>query len=202
MNQRMMTTDEKTISSQSYALGEKSDCAVRAVALATHTDYTIVHAIMKANGRRSRCGTYMPTTEKSIRALGFDFRPVRTQGCSMRTIMRHLDPTRTYLVRISRHILCVRAGDVMDWSAGTAKRVKEVLEIIEQGPQLPATHVEPTRIKLYVPTKPRQEVSVKQWLLDNPTATWAQACEYVRSTGRSIRTLKIQSALIGHRWYR
>lgn len=46
----------------------------------------------------------------------------------------------------------------------------------------------------------REQVSVKQWLRANPHATYAQALEYVKSTGRSEITLKIQARNIGYKF--
>lgn len=44
----------------------------------------------------------------------------------------------------------------------------------------------------------REKVSVKAWLKANPNATYEQALAYVKSTGRSEITLKIQAKNVGH----
>lgn len=120
--------------------GERNDCAVKAVAIATGTDYRTVHALMKKHGRRDRKGTPVPITFKVLKELGFKTVAVPPKARTVKTIA----PTLTggaYLVRTAGHILAVRDGKAEDWTEGRRHRVQEVyrVERIEL-PKCPTCH--------------------------------------------------------------
>lgn len=170
--QRLLTADETAIERDRFAMGEKNDCAVKAIALATGISYPQVHATLKAAGRRNRCGTYLWQTEKTVKNLGFDMiRIPLSRGCTTKTVGRFLT-NGNFLVRISRHILAVRNGQVLDWSATAMKRVKEIFRIVPTGlpiaPSVPvvAKPVAPVVVKPVAP-KANIDFSVLRSLLVN-----------------------------------
>jgi hypothetical protein len=125
------------INAASLAFNERNDCCPKAVALATGTDYEIVHRMMKVRGRRSRCCTksnhWMPVVEE----LGFELIDVRSwfEGRTARTLIPELPSRGTFLVRVTGHIFCVRDGQCSDWSAGRKKRITHVWKVRRKNPE-------------------------------------------------------------------
>lgn len=72
----MSTEIFKTVQEHTRAFGEKNDCAVKAVAIATKTDYATVHALFKKLGRKSRQGTYAFITLRALKELGYDVKEI------------------------------------------------------------------------------------------------------------------------------
>lgn len=57
--------------SQANAAKERADCAVKAVAIATNTDYNVVLAMMNKAGRKSGRGTPWYVIWETLNQLGF-----------------------------------------------------------------------------------------------------------------------------------
>lgn len=130
------------------SLGEKNDCAVKAIAIATGTPYAEVHAELTRQGRKRRSGTYFHQTEGAVKNLGFELQRVMVRSATVRTIARELK-TGTYLVRVHRHILCLKEGKVEDWSEGRLHRVKAVYRINKVGEEAPMIS-EPSVVRVTV----------------------------------------------------
>lgn len=151
----------------SNRMGEHRDCAVKAISIATGTDYATVHAMLKAAGRRNRCGTYRFQTDKVIKELGFRQVNVTSQVCgrTVRTVAGELR-NGNYLVFVSGHVLAVKEGVVEDWTAGRQHRVKDIMKIV------PEDSVEEARIVAPVAVQaPRGTVT--QRIYTAADAAWA-----------------------------
>lgn len=125
---RVMTSEELSMSAERAMLGDTNDCAVRAVALATRLPYRDVQARLAAEGRRFRCGTYSNQYIAAMRKAGFVVTNVPFRPCTTKTVasqFRH----GTYLVRVRRHVYCVRDGVALDGEVLGLNRVKEVLKV-------------------------------------------------------------------------
>lgn len=117
---------------QSQSVGEKNDCAVKAVAAATEVDYFEVRKVMAALGRRSKKATPQVITKKSLRILGFLLEDVtkRFRSRTVRTLEREMKSERgAFLIWVRGHVLCVRDGTVYDWTRGKCHRVIRVCRL-------------------------------------------------------------------------
>jgi hypothetical protein len=122
-----------TISEESARFGERNDCGVLAVALATDTSYETAHACLAHLGRADRKGTPWNAIWNGLTELGFkaiNITRSRKKWGSVSKVAGKLRPTRTYLVHTSKHILCVKGGVVHDWSAERKMRIKTVWQIL------------------------------------------------------------------------
>ena len=118
----------KALDKASSAMGETNDCAVKALAAATENQYPDAHKALKVFGRRNRKGTYFShMTKPAVKSLGYQLTEVKGhKGVTINRIPSHLDSSKTYLIQTARHILCVKNGQVVDWTAGRRHRVKSV----------------------------------------------------------------------------
>jgi hypothetical protein len=122
------------VTEASRALGEgRRDCVVRALALAFDLPYQCVWHALRLRGRRTRCGTHNSTWKPLAefyagRALAWystaNDRRVPKTVRSFEAITKG-----TYLVRTSGHLLCIRDGKALDWTAGRKHRVVECARI-------------------------------------------------------------------------
>lgn len=100
---------------------ERRDCVVRALAVAADVPYARVHAMLLAEGRRPRCGTYDHQTAAVAKRLG-----LRRHRAGM-TIARFLDDVRSVprlAAFIRGHAFGVVRGVVTDiQSAGRPKQI-------------------------------------------------------------------------------
>lgn len=134
------------------AKGEKHDCAVKAVALVCGVDYDMAHKVLAGNGRRARCGTYRPTTFKSIEHLGYKAERVEVPAGAktVRTLpyaMSRAGLTGTFLVFVAGHVLALVDGKVEDWTQGRQRRIKDVYRITKAEAPKPAPAPKPTKPK-------------------------------------------------------
>ena len=121
---------------------ERNDCAVVAVAAAAGLDYSYVHRLFKERGRRSRCVTHYPVTQKVLDHLGCETEDVTCMfnGLTVRQLAKRLPATGTYLIRTSRHILCAKDGEIHDWTEGRLHRVKRAVRLtVPKEPEPPPT---------------------------------------------------------------
>ena len=150
----------------SSRMNESRDCAVKAISIATGTDYVQVHAMLKAAGRRNRCGTYRHQTDKVIKKLGYEQVDITRQTCgrTVRTIASELQDGN-YLVFVSGHVLCIKHGIAEDWTAGRQHRVKEVMKIVQT-----SSIEEP---KTVAPAPAQARMSVKYRIYTAADQAWA-----------------------------
>lgn len=146
--------DYKTIRLDSVLQGERNDCSVVAVSLACDTPYRQVHNLLAGLGRRKRSGTHRHHTMEAIDRLGFKLRQW-TMTEVERMIASYPSPHRnnckyitshhlqrfpkawekaqgTLLLFSSRHVLCARGGEVLDWSVNNALRIVAIYEVTKK----------------------------------------------------------------------
>jgi hypothetical protein len=129
-------------------MGERNDCAVRAVAAATGRPYDEIRAMFEAQGRHAGCGTPIWVTWSVLERLGFraerrDARDFIAQypgahAAALKSVTTH-HPDRfksvwangkTYLMLTPGHILAVVNGVNHDWTRGRALRAIAIYEVL------------------------------------------------------------------------
>lgn len=129
----------------SEKMGERNDCSVKAIALATNTPYKTVHDLFRFHGRRKGCGTFRDQQRAVLQVLGYrmvivhnavdpNCPVVKKNKFKAKTIMKLEDelPSRgVFIVYTSGHMLCARAGKVLDWTSGRRHRIKKVYRVVK-----------------------------------------------------------------------
>lgn len=112
-------------------MGERNDCAVRAIAVVADVPYEKAHAALAAAGRKPRHRTKNTVTNAALRALGFTMIDVSDQfkGRTVRTLERELPVGKRYLIRTNGHILGARWGECHDFTRGGRYRVKHIFQV-------------------------------------------------------------------------
>lgn len=130
----------------SKALGERNDCAVKAVAFAASVPYQEAHRVLQELGRKNRGRTYNHLIYDALRILGKQWRRVPPSSIIKQYPGRHKNKVyltthhparfrqvwkngRTYLAFIRGHVLCIRDGEVLDWTVGRSFRIVDLVEI-------------------------------------------------------------------------
>jgi len=134
---------------------ECNDCTVKALAIATGKTYEQAHGALALRGRNFRKGTTMSTVWLAASDLGFTKKEVFcryfserdhlyppdkekaakyrrsrwAKGKTIKAIKPHLPKRGAYLIQTSTHILCVRAGEVHDWTSDRRHRIVKVHHI-------------------------------------------------------------------------
>jgi len=118
----------KQVCERSKANNEKLDCAVKAVSIVTGVHYDDVHTMMQNRGRRHGGRTKHHITADVLKCLGAVMETVEVKSKTVKRLPRELK-IGTYLVWTHGHILAVKDGTVMDWTAGRRHRIKKVMRI-------------------------------------------------------------------------
>lgn len=150
---RVETTPETELMARSaFQHGERSDCAVRSVALVCGVSYEEAHKALADAGRKDCDGTYFADTEKALKHFGF--KVVRLSNEDIKNIISQYPghhahalksitsyhPARfnsvwkngkKYLMRTNSHILAIIDGTAHDWSAGSALRCSWLYEVVK-----------------------------------------------------------------------
>lgn len=119
----------------SDAYKERSDCAVKALAIACNQPYLKVHAIISVQGRINRSGTYQHQYMAALGALNHTATVVpKTTGKTISSLHKQLDPNKKYLIEVSGHLLAYAKGSIEDWTGladrkPSRKRVERILEV-------------------------------------------------------------------------
>lgn len=145
-SKRVITETHKKMNAETIANGENNDCAIRAIALATGTEYRTVKAKLAEAGRKPRRGTYSHQSFAVLGDLGFKATLVNPRTfidrypgihATHKNVTTH-HPARfnkvwkdgkTYLMQVKGHILCVKDGENQDWSAANNMRATAIWEI-------------------------------------------------------------------------
>jgi hypothetical protein len=103
------------------------DCVSRSIAIATGKDYKEVYdalnelAKRERTGKRkkkvsnSRSGVYRTTYEKYLKSIGWEWTPTMKIGTGCRVHLREDElPSGTLIVKVSRHLTCVKDGVIYD----------------------------------------------------------------------------------------
>ena len=99
---------------------QKRDCAVRALAIATHTDYDVVYDTLAGAGRECNRGFHLQKwLPKQQGVFGYtveklSFQAIRGESrmCIRQFIQDH--QVGRYILRVSRHVIALIDGVVMD----------------------------------------------------------------------------------------
>lgn len=134
---------------KAQSLGEKADCAVRAIAVACNVPYETAHAKLCELGRRHGRATHTTEIRSAICELGgrvqeYSFKQYREmvaqypgKHCMKQYITTH-HPDRfpkvwrdgkTYLFFTRGHVLCIKDGVNHDWTRGRSMKVTHIWEI-------------------------------------------------------------------------
>lgn len=100
-----------------YFKGDAGDCAVRAIAIASDTDYKEIYNELKAinKGKSCRDGTPNAVSKKWFKNHGWAWTPTMTigSGCKVHLKADEL-PKGVLVVRLSGHLACVKDGVLYD----------------------------------------------------------------------------------------
>ena len=145
-----LSEDYCNMSIEAGKIGDRNDCAVRAISLACDVPYAEVHALLKKLGRKEGKGTPLIASERAIMELGFrirkwPFAEHRGMIATYPSPHNRLHSITTHHLRrfpqawagchpnmiwiTARHMLAVKDGVVRDWSINRALRVWHIWEI-------------------------------------------------------------------------
>lgn len=135
---------------------------MKAVAIATKSTYEKAHGALALRGRNFGKGVCMDAVWKALDDLGFDAETVFNRrevewdddgwlttdaqkervkkyrrsrwakGKTIKSVAGYLPQRGVFLIQTSRHVLCVRAGQVHDWTDGRRHRITKVHRIIRR----------------------------------------------------------------------
>jgi len=117
----------------SLSANERQDCAVKAVAIVTGSDYKTAWDMLDLAGREARRGTYIHTTMRALDSMGYKHvssLPRQPNGSqyTLKTICKAY-PKGKYLVSVRGHIAAMIDGVVIDWAADTRCRVISIRRV-------------------------------------------------------------------------
>ena len=138
----MTTAIFEGMRTEASALGERNDCAVKALAVALGVGYARAHSALAASGRKPRCATPAHMTNSAARRLGYELVPISlgavkallgtsTKSITVGQLTRRPDVLRALgpcLIRVSGHIIGAREGAIHDWADGRRFRVAEIVK--------------------------------------------------------------------------
>ena len=103
--------------SKYFKASNVGDCAVRAIANATGKDYKEVYNSLKKlnNGKTCRNGTPNEVTKKYLKEQGYEWIATMRPGTGCKVHLKEEElPTGTLIVRLSKHLSCVKNGIIYD----------------------------------------------------------------------------------------
>ena len=115
---------------QSSEFGERNDCSVKAVAIATGICYASVHEIFKKHGRKDCDGTTHSTFKAALAELGYTFDTIyfKKAKTMMKVEWEMIFEQRLLgkpaIIESTRHHAAWDGRHVQDWSADRRKRLK------------------------------------------------------------------------------
>jgi len=113
---------------------ETNCCAVIAVAAAAQVAFGKAYRIMQRLGRPNRRGTPHHVYEQALEQLGYRLEPYDiAMGKTLVTAKRNCPKRGTFLILTSRHITCIRDGEMIDWAAdnNSRKRIIWIRKVIK-----------------------------------------------------------------------
>lgn len=136
------------LQSQAIQNNETNDCAVKAIAIVTNTDYQTVLNMVNSRGRKQGKGTPWHVIWETLAALGYEAKQVNVRRefidnypkghQILKSVTTH-HPDRfnkvwangkTYLMCTKAHILAVVNGVNHDWTRGSARPAWATYEIV------------------------------------------------------------------------
>ena len=113
---------------------ETNCCAVIAVAAAAQVAFGKAYRIMQRLGRPNRRGTPHHVYEQALEQLGYRLEPCDiAMGKTLVIAKRNCPKRGTFLLLTSRHITCIRDGEMVDWAAdnNSRKRIRNIHEVVK-----------------------------------------------------------------------
>jgi len=134
---------------EARAAGERNDCAVKAIVLATGVSYEVARAALAVRGRKTGHGAWPSDINAVIRSFGFrlDFvmqsefiraYPLPHRHVASCVTTHHprrfakVWPKGTFLIYTRGHVLTCIDGVVHDWTINKAKRVTEIFRVVKE----------------------------------------------------------------------
>ncbi|CAB5219167.1 hypothetical protein UFOVP229_35 [uncultured Caudovirales phage] len=104
-----------------YAMDEKNDCTVRALATATGMAYDKAHEVLKEHGRRARTGVRITPLSNAYKAvMGVEQVKMTGRPTLHRFVQDHT--TGTLIVRLSNHVFVLKDGVQYDMQKNGERR--------------------------------------------------------------------------------
>ena len=117
----------KKLATVAKEVGERNDCAVKAVALACDVPSKVAHKALETQGRRKGRGVLLSQMQNAINLLGYTTAPA-AYTAKTATSLEH-DPLLLnghYIALMRGHVAAVVNGSVQDWTNGRRHHVKRV----------------------------------------------------------------------------
>jgi hypothetical protein len=117
-----MTKTYDKLKGRQQAAGERNDCAVKAIAVATGRGYTAVRAALRREGRGTKERTSMYAQRRAITALGFTIaREIRSTALvnkTLATIEQEDALGGSWMIHTADHVAGMTDRTLHDWAAG------------------------------------------------------------------------------------
>ena len=126
-----MARDYSSIERDSMGMGERKDCAVRAVTAVSNLPYEYVHKVFAECGRKPKRGTPFHVTTKVLKKLNIwtDWMKPPVGAKTICSLKKKLPKKGRFLVRVRGHILAAVDGNIVDWTEGRRHRIKEFYQV-------------------------------------------------------------------------
>lgn len=122
---------------QSYAIGERADCTVRAIAITTGEGYELAHYALEEQGRRPRSGTSICNMKDACKELGYSMERVEREAYRDRAktaiTASRLGWRGAFVLSFSEHVAAMVDGEVFDWVNGRRHRLQNIYRIVKKG---------------------------------------------------------------------
>ena len=122
--------------SASYALDEKNDCTVRAIAITTGEGYDMAHYAMEEHGRRKGKGAQLYAMKDACEALGYEMLKLHRDKwedvAKTATTATKLQWPGRYIISFRGHVAAMVDGDIYDWVKGRRHRILDIYHIVKK----------------------------------------------------------------------
>jgi|SRR6056297_1997135 len=121
--------DFQTLLADARRHGDNRCCAPIAVSVLTGKPFKTVQNWFSRLGRRKGRGTPRWMTHQVFKDNGFSLRRcerLEKRYRTVRTLERNVNKNANLLVFTRRHVLAVKAGEVLDWTQGRLHRIQEI----------------------------------------------------------------------------
>jgi len=107
-------------------------CSVIALAVCCDLKFGKARKAMERGGRSNGRGVNMTMIRNGLAEFGFEGKLVYdVKPCTMTTVARQLDSSKTYMVFVNGHVAAVKGGMVQDWTEGRRHKVQCIWEIVK-----------------------------------------------------------------------
>lgn len=111
---------------------DKGYCSVIALAVCCNLKFGKARKAMERGGRSTGRGVNMTMIRNGLAEFGFEGKALwEFKSCTMSTVARQLDSSKTYMVFVNGHVAAVKDGIVQDWTEGRRHKVKCIWEIVK-----------------------------------------------------------------------